>query len=37
MAIRCFAAKEMRKALGAFASLGLAELTEEGRDHTHMN
>ncbi|NDG93194.1 MAG: HU family DNA-binding protein [Gammaproteobacteria bacterium] len=30
-------AREMRKALGAFAFLGLAELTEEGKDHTHMN
>ena len=27
----------MRKALGAFAFLGLAELTEEGKDHAHMN
>ena len=27
----------MRKALGAFAFLGLAELTEGGRDYTHMN
>lgn len=27
----------MRKAQAAFAFLGLAELTEGGRDYTHMN